>query len=454
MKVLSKVICFPMLYLLILSCGLQTDFPAPPQLCSDSLVANIGFEDLKKLLGDERVIEISQDLRIEGYVNSSDKAGNFFRSLHLQEKSSDRTEGLQLEIDLAELHLLFPIGARVLVNLEGLYLGGNNGVYKIGSAINNFGALGISRLPSLAIQEHLYIICGDNEELKTTKVTLDSINETQINTLVEFENLEFVMEDLGKPFALLKEETNRTLRDCANRTIVMKNSGYSDFQAATLPEGNGKIKGLLHKDGKDFVLVIRDTNDLEFIEERCRDSEELLSTTKVFISEIADPDNEADARFVELYNSSQEDIPLNGWELRRYTNDNIEISSSILLSGQLIESNKTLVIAADLSGFELIYGFKPDLVAGSNSAANSNGDDNLELVDPFKKVIDRFGLPGEDGTGTNHEFEDGGAFRRQEITTGRPDFLFEEWIIFNDSGDSGTIRQPLTAPEDFTPGRR
>ncbi len=449
-----KAILYPMFCLIIHSCSLQTDFPVPARLCNDSLVANIGFEDLKKLLGDERVVEINKDLRIEGFVISSDKAGNFFRSLHLQEKSSDRTIGLQLEIDLTELHLLFPLGSKVLVNLEGLFLGVSNGVYKIGSAINNFGALGISRLPGLAVQDHLYLLCDDNQEVKPIKITLDSLNETLTNTLVEVENLEFASEELGEPFAMLKEETLRTLQDCANRNIALKNSGYSDFQSDLLPEGNGTIKGLLHRDGKDFVLMIRYTTDLEFIEERCRDSEALISSAEVFISEIADPENEVDARFVELYNSSPEDIPLNGWELRRYTNDNIEIGSSIQLSGRVIKSNKTLVIAADLSGFELIYGFEPDLVAGSNSAANSNGDDNLELVDPFNEVIDRFGVPGEDGTGTNHEFEDGGAFRRQDIMTGRPEYLFEEWIIFNDSGDSGTIRQTLIAPEDFTPGRR
>ena len=47
------------------------------------------------------------------------------------------------------------------------------------------------------------------------------------------------------------------------------------------------------------------------------------------------------------------------------------------------------------------------LVHLENSAANSNGDDNIALVDPFGNLIDLFGVIGEDGSGTSHEFEDG-----------------------------------------------
>jgi hypothetical protein len=451
---MHKTIIAPIFYLLLNSCGLQADFSPPDQLCNDSIVGNIRFDELKELLGGERVIEINKDLRIEGYVISSDKAGNFFRSLYIQEMNSRPSSGFQLEIDLTELHLLFPLGTRVLVDLKGLYLGKSNGVYKIGSAINSFGNLGISRLPGLAVQKHIFKLCGESKLIEPTRVTIDALTESLINTLVELENLEFVREELGETYALQKEETYRTLHDCTKRMLGLKNSGYSDFQADLLPQGRGSIRGLLHKEGKDFVLMIRDTNDVDFVEKRCSESQELFTTDQIFISEIADPENDADARFVELFNSGDKEIPLSGWALRRYTNGNAEIGSSILFTGQLIKPDDTFVIAADSSGFELMYGFKPDLVAGSNSAADSNGDDNIELVDPFGKLIDRFGIPGEDGTGTNHEFEDGGAFRRPEITMGRPEYLFDEWIIYNDTGDSGTIRQALLAPEDFTPGVR
>ncbi|MEM6892508.1 MAG: lamin tail domain-containing protein, partial [Bacteroidota bacterium] len=89
-----------------------------------------------------------------------------------------------------------------------------------------------------------------------------------------------------------------------------------------------------------------------------------------------------------------------------------------------------------------------------NSPADSNGDDNLELVDPFGKVIDVFGIIGEDGSGTNHEFEDGRALRKPEVVKGNSIYTFEEWMLYNDTGESGTTKEPKVAPQDFTPRDR
>src|SRR5690606_21565120 len=175
----------------------------------------------------------------------------------------------------------------------------------------------------------------------------------------------------------------------------------------------------------------------------------------VFISELADPDNNLDARFIELYNSGDVDINLNGWELRRYTNENREISSRIDLSGNTISSKSTFVIAGNAAEFEAVYGLAPDLeAASSSSAANSNGDDNIELVNSVGTVIDLFGVVGEDGSDTNHEFEDGKAVRSLGVTTGKPTYIFSEWTVYNDTGNAGTINQPQQAPDDFTPGVR
>ena len=112
------------------------------------------------------------------------------------------------------------------------------------------------------------------------------------------------------------------------------------------------------------------------------------------------------------------------------------------------------MISPNAGEFEAVYGFPPDLGIGTNSPADSNGDDNLELVDPFGKVIDVFGVVGEDGSGTNHEFEDGRALRKPEFSRGNGSFDFNEWYIWNDSGDMGTTKQVKIAPDDFSPKKK
>lgn len=120
----------------------------------------------------------------------------------------------------------------------------------------------------------------------------------------------------------------------------------------------------------------------------------------------------------------------------------------------MIKVQNTLVISQNAAEFKTVYGFTPDLGVGTNSPADSNGDDNLELVDPFGTIIDVFGIVGEDGSGTDHEFEDGRAVRNPDVLQANSTFTFSEWTIYNDTGGSGTTNLPQIAPDDFTPGVR
>mgnify|MGYP003111000735 FL=1 len=421
--------------------------------CTTDMVANITFEELDSLVQDD-VIQIHEDLILEGYVISSDRAGNIFGVLYIQDKLNNPSMGIQLEMDLRESHLQFPVGSKVLVKLKNLYLGKRGSNIRIGSVFSSFGNLSIGRLPSGKVFEHLFISCEGEGIPEPLVVNIPEIDSLPSNILVQLKSVEFAEETLGETFAIAQEETEQILRDCEENKIMLINSGYADFQAELLPETNGNLTAILTKDGDIPQLIIRTLEDVNFTEERCPEIITEFTSNQIFISELADPDNNSKARFVELYNSASEPLDLNLWTLRRYTNDNTEISSTIDLSGLIIGPESTLVISPNAEEFELVYGFVPDLGISTNSPADSNGDDNLELVDPFGSVIDVFGVVGEDGSGTNHEFEDGKAFRNLDVTEGNPVYTFIEWTIFNDTGDAGTINLPQNAPGDFTPGQR
>ncbi|MFD2099944.1 DUF5689 domain-containing protein [Flagellimonas iocasae] len=438
---------------LAVSCVGSTDFYIPKEQCAENLEPNITFKELDEMVQAE-VIQIHEDLILEGYVISSDRAGNFFNVLYLQDTPQNPSMGLQIEIDFRESHLFYPSGSKILVKLKGLFLGKSRENLKLGGTFTSFGNISVGRLPGLKAQEHIFLSCDENDGVQPFKTKLSEIDSIPWNILVQIDSLEFLEEELGQTFAIAEEETERRLKDCAENEIVMLNSGYSDFQDEPLPENNGSVTAVLIKDGKNYQLVVRGLEDLDFSNDRCPEIITEFTSTQIFISELADPDNNAGARFVELYNSASEPLDLNLWTLRRYTNDNVELSSTIDLSGFVIASESTMVISPNAEEFELVYGFPPDLGVSTNSPADSNGDDNLELVDPFGKIIDVFGVIGEDGSGTNHEFEDGRAIRNPDVLEGNPVYTFSEWVIYNDSGDSGTIKQPQNAPADFTPGQR
>lgn len=439
--------------LLLLSCVKNRDFDPPSDNCTEIIVANVTYAEVKNLFVDE-TLQIQEDLNIEGYVISSDEAGNFFSVLYFQDSLKNPTSGFQIEIDVRDSHLFYPVGAKIVIKLKGLYLGKSKGVFKLGATFTSFGNVSVGRLPAAVVDDHIFVSCAEKANIEPTEIAINDLQENLTNTLVSLSNLEILEEQLGQPFALEREETDRTLTDCNDNELALRNSGFSDFQSELLPEGKGEITGVLLRENDSYSLAIRSLEDINFRNERCADLVDEFTSTNVFISELADPDNNTGARFLELYNADSEALSLKGWTLRRYTNANTEVSSTIDLSGLTISAENTLVISPNGLEFEKVYGFTPDLAVDTNSAADSNGDDNLELADPFGKVIDVFGIIGEDGTGTNHEFEDGRAVRNTKINRANPLYTFSEWTIYNDSGDSGTINEPQLAPDNFRPGNR
>ena len=124
-------------------------------------------------------------------------------------------------------------------------------------------------------------------------------------------------------------------------------------------------------------------------------------TADVFITELTDPQNSSDAgRYVELYNSGSADIDLGeGWELLRWTNDNADPQSPVGLTGY-IPAGGFFIVCTDGDKFSSTFGFDADQDIGTGGPADSNGDDNIALLDPSGNIVDMFGVAGEDGSGT------------------------------------------------------
>ena len=150
----------------------------------------------------------------------------------------------------------------------------------------------------------------------------------------------------------------------------------------------------------------------------------------VYISEIADPGDNFEGRFVELFNPTNEDIDLGSgnWNIVYYVNGSSN-GRAIPLSGT-IPAKGTFVIANNSVNFAASYPDAP-LPDQESSTINSNGDDNIELRfggdQSTGALVDVYGEPGTDGTGEIWEFLDS----RVDRAVGAPNatFTIEEWII-------------------------
>ncbi len=183
----------------------------------------------------------------------------------------------------------------------------------------------------------------------------------------------------------------------------------------------------------------------------------VFSFGQVIITELADPNNNANARYVEIYNVSDSDVDLTSWKLQRWTNGNSDPQSTVidLSSIGTLNSGSFAIIAKNSSEFATVYGVTADINGGNGGAADSNGDDQIAILDASDSIIDIFGIPGEDGSGTCHEFEDGRAERNASVSNSNSTWDESEWNVWADSTVSGCtshVNSPRTAPSDYDPG--
>ena len=435
--------------ILFFGCSSNEFSPHDIIACPDVSKANFTLGQLHEMAGDTPM-EIMDSLRVRVYVISNDKSGNMFNELILQDAIAEPEFGIHLAVELRDTYLRYPPGMALELNLRGLWVQKKHGSISLGKPFLIVGNPSIGRIPYHELENHIIPGCT-MDEVQPNEMTLSNITEKHINTLVQIQDLEFINDEIGQPLAEEKVETVRSLTDCDGNTLRLISSGYSDFFDERIPDAHGSIAAVLLADSQGFYLQLRILSDMKFDAERCRIPVEPKSTDSLFISEIADPDNAPEARFIELYNQLEDEFDLQGWSLVRYTNGNTEPGLVTDLSGYKMAPYSTLVLAADSTGFHSIFGFPAQIIAGKNSAADSNGDDTIVLLDPFGVIIDIFGRIGEDGSGTDHEFEDGRAMRNPDVVRGNPEYSPLEWTLYNDSGGNGTNEAPQQAPEDFTP---
>jgi hypothetical protein len=181
-----------------------------------------------------------------------------------------------------------------------------------------------------------------------------------------------------------------------------------------------------------------------------------LSFGQVIITELADPNNDAAARYVEIYNAGSSVVDMTSWSLKRHTNGTATLSTNVVDLTPLgnLASGAFAIIAANGTNFETVYGVAADISAGTGGPADSNGDDQIAIFNASDTLVDIFGVPGEDGSGTCHEFEDGRAERIASATAASTTWNEAEWNVWADSTVSGCTshtNSPRTSPTDFDP---
>ncbi len=254
------------------TCVKDGDFETPKVDCTEpQIAATTTIQQVKEMytFGGAKIIET--DLIIEGYVVSSDKSGNIYKSISIQDKPENPTTAIKISINQTNIYTRYNVGRKIYVKLKGLAVGYSFGSVQIGVATGD----GLEGILSSELDKYILRSC-EVEEIIPKKVAISALNKAMLEMLIEIENVQFKSGDLGKSYGNANNTAtvNRVLESVDNSCnfldeVILRNSGFAKFKNNMLPEGKGSVVAVFSNYYDDFQLYLRDTDDVKLTEPRC-----------------------------------------------------------------------------------------------------------------------------------------------------------------------------------------
>ena len=136
-----------------------------------------------------RTTPIKEDLILRGYVSANDKRGEFQRCFIL----SDGTCGLKVEVDIAYIESVLPLGTMVTISCSGLYIGREGSSVTLGVKPTDIYC--VDRIPEDRLFKYITISDSGCTMPTPAVVSISDIDEGDILRYVAVENLMLVDEE-------------------------------------------------------------------------------------------------------------------------------------------------------------------------------------------------------------------------------------------------------------------
>ena len=160
----------------------------------------------------------------------------------------------------------------------------------------------------------------------------------------------------------------------------------------------------------------------------------------LWITEIADPNENNNRRFIELYSPNKRGYVIKeSISLVKFKGGQATHSTTYEnLTGLRIDENGFLLICNDLEKVDACV-YTPELATflGGNMGKNDWAIAEVNIDDPLtSKIIDIFGVPGRGANNSNQNFVGGRAFRKARVNTPNDTWTIDEWIVAPSIGNT------------------
>lgn len=262
---------FSALLFLLLFCNCNEDIVIPKLECTQpELITNRAIEDVLKPATITATKYVYDDI-IEAYVVSSDENGNFFKTIYLQTLTTEEKPaiGFSVSVDATNTYVDYRVGNKIYIKLKNQFTDLNYGGLRIGSLYeSNSGAASVGRISQNDYKNILHASCTmiDENQLVNEISIEEALHESRLNTLIELSDVQFTEAAFGRHYFEEANNvggaTNWNLRDKSGNQIIFRTSSFADFASSLVPDGSGKVRGILTKYGSDYQLMARSEKDI------------------------------------------------------------------------------------------------------------------------------------------------------------------------------------------------
>jgi hypothetical protein len=241
---------------------------------ANSIPSNIYSDGNPKQLPVDDPNVAGDEIIFDGYVVSSDAAGNFYKTISIQDKAVNPTVGLAIGINKSMNYTDFPVGAHVRIKANGMVIGKSFNTMQLGVKDPNYP---LGRIPESIIGRYLSGVCSGNgleiADIVPTVVTIKQLtdpatSEKYLNTLVKVKDVQFSDSQIGLPLmasdisgALI--DTDRTIIDATGSTAI-RTDGFFKETSYRIPNKSGEITFVANRYNANYQGIIRGTSDINF----------------------------------------------------------------------------------------------------------------------------------------------------------------------------------------------
>lgn len=202
---------------------------------------------------------IRNEVIVVGKVISSDREGNIYKSLFIQ----DATGGIEVKVASSGLYNFYREGDMVALKCKGLKLGAYAENISIG-AVSVDSKYENDYIPFPVMEN--YIVKGKKEApVEPLTLTIPELQKKYSNMLIALHDVQFLESELALNYADAEHKTtqNRTLVDRNNNRLVVRTSGYARFAGSKIAQGSGTIVGILSYFNTTAQLTIISLDDVK-----------------------------------------------------------------------------------------------------------------------------------------------------------------------------------------------